>query len=75
VRSVVTVSDDELCEAMRFVFERMKLVIEPSAAAPLAALLQRRIPGVAGKRVGVIVTGGNIDAARYGELITSSSPA
>jgi threonine dehydratase len=75
VRSVVTVSDDELCEAMRFVFERMKLVIEPSAAAPLAALLQQRIPDVAGKRVGVIVTGGNIDAARYGELITSSSPA
>jgi len=53
----------------------MKLVIEPSAAAPLAALLQQRIPDVAGKRVGVIVTGGNIDAARYGELITSSSPA
>ena len=75
VRSVVTVSDDELCNAMRFAFERMKIVIEPSAAAPLAALLQHRTPDVAGKRVGVIVTGGNIDAARYGELITSSSPA
>ena len=75
VRAVVTVSDDELCKAMRFAFERMKIVIEPSAAAPLAALLQQRIPDVAGKRVGVIVTGGNIDAARYGELITSSSPA
>jgi threonine dehydratase len=67
--------DGELCEAMRFAFERMKIVIEPSAAAPLAALLQQRIPNVAGKRVGVIVTGGNIDAARYGELITSSSQA
>jgi threonine dehydratase len=75
VRAVVTVSDDELCKAMRFAFERMKVVIEPSAAAPLAALLEQRIPDVAGKRVGVIVTGGNIDAARYGELITSSSPA
>ena len=75
VRDVVTVSDDELCEAMRFAFERMKVVIEPSAAAPLAALLHQRIPDVAGKRVGVILTGGNIDAARYGELITLSSPA
>jgi threo-3-hydroxy-L-aspartate ammonia-lyase len=75
VSSVVTVSDAEICDAMRFAFERMKLVVEPSAAAPLAALLQRRIPEVAGKRVGVIVSGGNIDAARYGELITSNSPA
>ena len=38
-------SDDELCDAMRFAFERMKIVIEPSGAAPLAALLQQRIPG------------------------------
>lgn len=75
VRSVVTVSDDELCNAMRFAFERMKIVIEPSGAAPLAALLQHRIPALQGKRVGVIVSGGNIDAARYGELITSRSTA
>jgi threonine dehydratase len=75
VSGIVTVSDDELCGAMRFAFERMKIVIEPSGAAPLAALLQQRIPGVAGKRVGIIVSGGNIDAARYGELITSTSPA
>jgi threonine dehydratase len=60
---------------MRFAFERMKIVIEPSGAAPLAALLQQRIPGVAGKRVGIIISGGNIDAARYGELITSRLPA
>jgi threonine dehydratase len=75
VRAIVTVSDAELCEAMRFAFERMKLVIEPSGAAAIAALLQKRIPQLAGKRVGAIVTGGNIDAARYGELITSSSSA
>jgi threo-3-hydroxy-L-aspartate ammonia-lyase len=75
VSGIVTVSDHELCDAMRFAFERMKIVIEPSGAAPLAALLQRRIPALQGKRVGVIVSGGNIDAARYGELITSRSTA
>ena len=45
VRAVVTVSDDELREAMRFAFERMKLVVEPSGAAALAALLKRQNPG------------------------------
>jgi threonine dehydratase len=69
VRSVVTASDDELRDAMRFAFERMKLVIEPSGAAGLAALLHGRVPGVATKRVGVIITGGNIDAERYAALI------
>ncbi len=71
---VVTVSDDELRDAMRFAFERMKLVIEPSGAAALAALLTRRIPGVAGKRVAAIVSGGNIDPARYAALLTSPAP-
>ncbi len=73
VSGIVTVSDDELCDAMCFAFERMKIVIEPSGAAPLAALLQHRIPMLQGKRVGVILSGGNIDPARYGELITSRS--
>jgi threonine dehydratase len=68
-RAVVCVSDDELREAMRFAFERMKLVIEPSGAAALAALLHERIPGLAGKRVGAIVSGGNVDPARYAELL------
>ncbi len=68
-RAIVTVTDDQLREAMRFAFERMKLVIEPSGAAAVAALLHGRIPGIAGKRVGAIVSGGNIDPARYGELL------
>jgi threonine dehydratase len=69
VRAVVTVSDDELRDAMRLLFERMKLVVEPSGAAAVAALLQSRIAGLDGKRVGAIVSGGNIDAARYAEAI------
>jgi threonine dehydratase len=74
VRRIVTVSDPELCEAMRVVFERMKFVIEPSGAAAIAALLHRRIPELLGKRVGAIVSGGNIDASRYAQLLTTSSP-
>jgi threo-3-hydroxy-L-aspartate ammonia-lyase len=69
VRAVVTVSDEELRTAMRFVFERMKLVVEPSGVAALAALLHGRIPALAGKRVGAIVSGGNIDPVRYGLLL------
>ncbi len=69
VRGVVRVSDDELCDAMRFAFERMKTVVEPSGAAPIAALLQRRIPDVAGRRIGAIVSGGNIDIARLAQLL------
>jgi threonine dehydratase len=69
VREIVTVTDEELREAMGFAFERMKLVVEPSGAAAIAALMHRRIPAVAGKRVGAIVSGGNIDAARYAELL------
>lgn len=66
---IVTVTDAELIEAMRFVFERMKLVLEPSGAAAIAALLFERIPNVAGKRVGVIISGGNVDRARFASLI------
>lgn len=67
VRAIVTVSDDELRDAMRFAFERMKIVIEPSGAAALAAVMQGKVPA-RGKRTGVIVSGGNIDAARFCEL-------
>ncbi len=68
VRAVVTVTDDELRAAMRFAFERMKLVIEPSGAAGLAALLAHHVPARK-QRVGVIFSGGNVDPARFAELI------
>ena len=65
---VVTVSDDELRDAMRFAFERMKLVVEPSGAAALAALLNGRVEA-RGKRVGLILSGGNVDPATFARLI------
>jgi threonine dehydratase len=57
---IVTVADDAIVAAMRLVWERMKMVVEPSSAVPLAALLAGRLP-VAGRRVGIIVSGGNVD--------------
>lgn len=60
VRGITTVSEDEIVAAMRLVWEVMKIIIEPSSAVPVAALLGDRSP-LAGKRVGVILTGGNVD--------------
>jgi threonine dehydratase len=67
VDDMVTVSDDDLVRAMRFVWERMKLVVEPTGVLGLAAALSRKID-VAGKRVGVILSGGNVDLTFAGEL-------
>ncbi len=65
---IVTVTDEQLRSAMRMACERLKIVLEPSGAAALAALLAGRIE-VAGKNVGLILTGGNIDAARFAAAI------
>ncbi|RSM59186.1 pyridoxal-5'-phosphate-dependent protein [Amycolatopsis sp. WAC 01376] len=69
VDDIALVTDDEVRDAMRFAFERLKLVIEPSGATGLAALLSGRIP-VSG-RVGVIISGGNVSPERFAELIAS----
>ncbi|MGO9972604.1 MAG: threonine/serine dehydratase [Solirubrobacteraceae bacterium] len=66
---VVTVSDCELVEGMRFAFSYLKLVLEPGGAAALAALLAGRVAVEPGARVGVILSGGNVDAARFCELL------
>lgn len=57
---IVTVSEDAIREAMRRLWEALHLVIEPSAAVPYAALLERKVD-LAGQKVGVILTGGNVD--------------
>lgn len=72
-RGIVTVSDEELVRAMRFAFERLKLVIEPSGGAALAAVMNGKVP-VAGLRVGLVVSGGNVDAARYAGLLGAERP-
>ncbi|MEU4425061.1 pyridoxal-phosphate dependent enzyme [Actinoplanes sp. NPDC024001] len=68
VDEIVLVSDDELREAMRFAVDRLKLVLEPSGASGLAALLFGRLDPVPA-RIGVIISGGNVGAARLAELI------
>jgi threonine dehydratase len=70
---IVLVSDDEIRDAMRFAFERLKIVVEPSGATPLAALLTGRA-GRLPRRVGVIVSGGNIDAGRFARLCGADAP-
>jgi threo-3-hydroxy-L-aspartate ammonia-lyase len=66
---IATVTDEELIEAMRFLFERMKLVTEPGGAAGVAALLAGKIDHEPNETIGVIVSGGNIGAARFAELL------
>ena len=63
VAAIGTCSEEAIVTAMRMTWERMKIVIEPSAAVPLACLLEGTLP-VKGKRVGVILTGGNVDLDR-----------
>jgi threo-3-hydroxy-L-aspartate ammonia-lyase len=68
VREVVTVSDEQLRDAMRFAFERLKIVLEPSGAASLAAVMNGKI-AVTGKRAGIVISGGNVDVERFASLL------
>jgi threonine dehydratase len=61
--TIATASEAGIVTAMRLVWERMKLVIEPSAALPLAVLLERR-DAVPGRRIGIVLSGGNVDLDR-----------
>ena len=70
VADVVTVSDLELRRAMALLASRLKIVVEPGGAAGFAALLAGRVPDVAGRRVGVVLSGGNVDPDRFGALIS-----
>jgi threonine dehydratase len=65
---IVIVSDDEIIDALRFVIPRMKIVVEPTGAVPIAAVMQNKIPENL-KRVGVIVSGGNIDFKLLSALV------
>jgi threonine dehydratase len=69
VDEVVLVADAEMVEAMVFLFDRLKLVTEPSGAIATAALLCHRVTAVEGQRIGVMVTGGNVGAGRFASLV------
>ena len=66
VDEIVTVTDDQIVEAMRFAFERLKLVVEPSGAVGIAAVLNGL---VAAPSIGVVISGGNVGSARFAELL------
>ena len=69
VDGVRLVSEEEVKAAVRFLLLRMKLLVEPSGAVPAALLFSGRLEDVAGKRVGVILSGGNIDAELLCEIL------
>ena len=69
VSDVVLVSDGELLDAMRFAFDRLKIVLEPSGACGLAAVLSGRVDP--GEACGVILSGGNVGLERFLELYRS----
>jgi threonine dehydratase len=68
VASVLTATDAQLVECMRFYAERMKMVVEPTGCLSLAAALHGGVD-VKGARIGVLVSGGNVDLARFAELV------
>ncbi|WP_321815898.1 MULTISPECIES: threo-3-hydroxy-L-aspartate ammonia-lyase [unclassified Paraburkholderia] len=70
VQEIVTVSDAELVETMKFFASRMKLVVEPTGCLAAAAVLHGKV-NVRGKRVGVLISGGNVDLLRFADLVSA----
>jgi threonine dehydratase len=71
VADILLVSDNEMIETLRFLLERMKVLVEPSGAVAAAAVRHRKVD-LAGQRVGVILSGGNVDLARLAEYLTAA---
>ena len=72
VDDIVTATDDQLVEAMRFFAERMKLVVEPTGCLGFAGARHAGLP-IQGQRVGILLSGGNIDLPRYSELLATKA--
>ncbi len=68
VKDIVTVEEESIKAAMRIIYERMKIVVEPSAAVPLAAVLEKKMD-IKGKKASVILSGGNIDLDKINQYI------
>lgn len=69
VKEIITVTDAEIVAAMRLIWERLKIIVEPSCAVPFAAVLKAK-EKFAGKRVGIILSGGNVDLERACKLMS-----
>jgi threonine dehydratase len=74
VDEVILLDDPTILGGLRFAIERLKQVVEPAGAAPLAAVLSGRVPLREGDRVAVILSGGNVDVTRLGSLIEAAAP-
>lgn len=72
VDEIVLVDDATILAGMRFALERLKQVLEPAGAAGLAALLAGRVPYRAGERIAVVLSGGNVEIGRIGELVAAA---
>ncbi|MDM2742518.1 threo-3-hydroxy-L-aspartate ammonia-lyase [Citrobacter sp. Cu096] len=70
VNDILTVSDDELVASMKFIAERMKIVVEPTGCLGFAAARTRKAE-LLGKKIGIIISGGNVDISRYSEFLVS----
>ena len=71
VKEVITVNDEEIVAAMRTIWERMKIIVEPSCAVPLAAVMNEKTR-FTGKRVGIILSGGTVDLDRAARLFSGN---
>lgn len=67
VKEIITVTDEEIIAAMRLIWERLKIIVEPSCAVPLAAVLKEK-SRFTGKKVGIILSGGNVDLDKVGKF-------
>jgi threonine dehydratase len=74
VKEVITVTDDEIIAAMRLIWERMKIIVETSCAVPFAAVLKSK-EKFAGKNVGIILSGGNVDLEKAMKLFAAAKQA
>ena len=70
VTDILTATDAQLVEAMRFYAERMRMIVEPTGCLGLAAVMQMK-DALKGKRVGVVISGGNVDLERFCSLLSA----
>ena len=71
VDDMITVSEEEIFAAVRYLARNAKLVVEPSGAVAFAALLAGKVPGAANRKVAIVLTGGNVEPAMFAEILAA----